>query len=65
MEFEKIMNILETKDPIVINAIKEILKEEEKKIGSRNPVGIKDDIKKIIEKWVEAYETKKNQVKEF
>lgn len=59
MDFEEIKKELETNNPIVIEAIKEILEKEEEKIGMKTPYGIKDDIRKIIEELGDLYDIEK------
>lgn len=60
MEFDIIKERLETKNQLVIKAIRLILEKEEEKIGMRNPIGIKDDIKKIISEHSEEYVAEEN-----
>jgi len=60
MEFERIKKELETHNPIVIEAIMEILKAEEKKIGLANPVRIKDDIRRIFDRLGKNYDFEKD-----
>lgn len=55
MEFERIKKELETDNPVIIKAIKLILEKEEEKIGMRTPHGIKEEIRKIIDKLGEIY----------
>ncbi|MEO2069594.1 MAG: hypothetical protein ABGX27_08835 [Desulfurobacteriaceae bacterium] len=56
MNFERIKKEIETKDLIVIKALLEILEVEEKKIGLQRPKGIKDDIRKIFDRWGKEYD---------
>ena len=55
MEFERIKEELETHNIIVIEAIRLILEKEEEKIGMKTPYGIKEEIRKIIDKLGENY----------
>ena len=56
MEFERIKEELETKNPIVVEAIKLVLEKEEERIGMKTPHGIKEEIRKIFDTLGEQYD---------
>lgn len=60
MKFDEIEKYLEIKNETLIEAIKLVLKKEEEKIGMKNPVNIKEDLKKIFNQLGERYEARED-----